>query len=82
ASGVRDESRRQWLFARLAARDPGADPATAERAAILARLAAAEQWEHYLQQDYPHAKRFSLEGCEALLVLMDALAERSSFYQL
>ncbi|MFX5813338.1 hypothetical protein ABTE31_21785, partial [Acinetobacter baumannii] len=26
ASGVRDESRRQWLFARLAARDPGADP--------------------------------------------------------
>ncbi|WP_343724432.1 2-oxoglutarate dehydrogenase E1 component [Herbaspirillum huttiense] len=82
ASGVRDESRRQWLFARLAARDPGADPAIAERAAILARLAAAEQWEHYLQQDYPHAKRFSLEGCEALLVLMDALAERSSFYQL
>ncbi|MFX7052656.1 hypothetical protein ABTH91_21725, partial [Acinetobacter baumannii] len=57
-------------------------PATAERAAILARLAAAEQWEHYLQQDYPHAKRFSLEGCDALLVLMDALAERSSFYQL
>jgi 2-oxoglutarate dehydrogenase E1 component len=28
-------------------------------------LAAAEQWEHYLQQDYPQAKRFSLEGCEA-----------------
>lgn len=82
ASGVRDETRRQWLFARLAARDHGAEPGDSERAAVLSRLAAAEQWEHYLQQDYPQAKRFSLEGCEALLVLMDALVERSSFYQL
>ncbi|WP_299540523.1 2-oxoglutarate dehydrogenase E1 component [uncultured Herbaspirillum sp.] len=82
ASGVRDEARRQWLFARLATRDPGAEPGAQERAAVLARLAAAQQWEHYLQQDYPQAKRFSLEGCEALLVLMDALVERSSFYQL
>ncbi|WP_288392869.1 2-oxoglutarate dehydrogenase E1 component [uncultured Herbaspirillum sp.] len=82
ASGVRDEARRQWLFARLAARDHGAEPGAPERAAVLARLAAAEQWEHYLQQDYPQAKRFSLEGCESLLLLMDALVERSSFYQL
>ncbi|BEV15968.1 2-oxoglutarate dehydrogenase E1 component [Herbaspirillum sp. DW155] len=82
ASGVRDEARRQWLFARLAARDHGAEPGPNERAAVLSRLVAAEQWEHYLQQDYPQAKRFSLEGCEALLVLMDALVERSSFYQL
>lgn len=82
ASGVRDEGRRQWLFARLAAREHGGEPGQGERAAVLARLAAAEQWEHYLQQDYPQAKRFSLEGCEALLVLMDALVERSSFHQL
>ena len=81
-SGVRDEPRRQWLLARLAARDPGAEPQAQERAAILARLAAAEQWENYLQQDYPQAKRFSLEGCESLLLLMDTLVERCSFYQL
>lgn len=82
ASGVRDDARRQWLFARLAARDHGGEAAVGERASVLARLAAAEQWEHYLQQDYPQAKRFSLEGCEALLVLMDALVERSGFHQL
>ena len=81
-SGVRDEPRRQWLLARLGTRDPGAEPDAPERAAVLARLAAAEQWEHYLQQDYPQAKRFSLEGCESLLLLMDTLVERCSFYQL
>ncbi|HZG19213.1 MAG TPA: 2-oxoglutarate dehydrogenase E1 component [Herbaspirillum sp.] len=81
-SGVRDEARRQWLLARMSAPDPGAESGMPERAAILARLAAAEQWEHYLQQDYPQAKRFSLEGCESLLLMMDALVERCSFYQL
>ncbi|MFJ3054707.1 2-oxoglutarate dehydrogenase E1 component [Herbaspirillum sp. NPDC087042] len=81
-SGIRDDSRGQWLLARLAAPDHGAELAGHERAALLTRLVAAEEWERFLQEEYPLGKRFSLEGCESLLLLMESLAERASFYQL
>jgi len=81
-SGMRDDSRRQWLFARLGAQDHRAEMAAHERAALLTRLVAAEEWERFLQEEYPLGKRFSLEGCESLLLLMESLAERASFYQL
>ena len=75
-SSVRDLSRRQWLFEQI--EQESAADAPAPRAAVLQRLVQAEEWERYVQSTYPKAKRFSLEGCESLLLLMDALVDASS----
>jgi 2-oxoglutarate dehydrogenase E1 component len=74
ASAVRDDARRAWLHARMEAA-PSAAPVGTE---LLDRLIQVQAWEHHLAARFPHAKRFSLEGCEALLPLLDALLERAA----
>ncbi len=76
-SGIRDESRRAWLFSRMEAVSSTA-PSAAQRQAIFHRLLTAEVWERHLAATAPHAKRFSLEGCESLLPLMDILIENAA----
>lgn len=76
ASAVRDEERRRWLFERMEAEPPALGAAA--RLALLRRLADAEAWETLVRQRHPQAKRFSLQGCEALLPLMDALLEAAA----
>jgi len=71
ASAVRDESRRAWLFARMESNAV----APAREARLLDRLVQAQSWEHHVAQRFPDAKRFSLEGCETLVPLLDALLE-------
>jgi len=71
ASAVRDERRRAWLFARM---ESSAAPPVDE-ARLLNRLVQAQSWEHHVAQRFPDAKRFSLEGCETLVPLLDALLE-------
>lgn len=75
ASAVRHDARRHWLFQRMEARAtaPGAD-----RLRLLDRLVHAEAWEHHVANRFPHGKRFSLEGCEALIPLLDALLENAA----
>jgi 2-oxoglutarate dehydrogenase E1 component len=46
-----------------------------EKLRILARLTDAETLETFLHKKYIGAKRFSLEGCESLIPLMDWLIE-------
>ena len=74
ASAVRDDVRRAWLQARMEAA-PAATPPGTE---LLDRLIQVQAWEHHLARRFPHGKRFSLEGCEALLPLLDALLERAA----
>ncbi|MFX1680595.1 2-oxoglutarate dehydrogenase E1 component [Mitsuaria sp. CC2] len=72
-SAVRDESRRAWWIARFESED---GPLSGDAArALLRRLARVEGWERYLAKRFPHGKRFSLEGNEALLPLLDTLLE-------
>ena len=72
-SAVRDESRRAWWGARFESDDA---PLSADAArALLRRLARVEGWERHLAKRFPHGKRFSLEGNEALLPLLDAVLE-------
>ncbi|HEY1394639.1 2-oxoglutarate dehydrogenase E1 component [Roseateles sp.] len=72
-SAVRDESRRAWWSARFEADD--APLSTDAARALLRRLARVEGWERHLAKRFPHGKRFSLEGNEALLPLLDTLLE-------
>jgi 2-oxoglutarate dehydrogenase E1 component len=77
ASAVRDASRRDWLHHAMESAPPGAGGAT-ERLALLDRLIRAQGWEEHVAQAFPHAKRFSLEGNETLIPLLDALCEEAA----
>jgi 2-oxoglutarate dehydrogenase E1 component len=67
---------KRWLQQRLESTRGrfGFDHATRE--AILERLTAAEGLERYLHNRYVGQKRFSLEGAESLIPLLNALVQR------
>jgi len=44
-----------------------------EKLHVFERMTAAEGLEQYLATNYPGAKRFGLEGCESLIVILDTL---------
>ena len=68
---IQDPEQRRWLQARL--ERPHAKPDHAEQLRILGRLNAGEAFETYLQTKYVGQKRFSLEGGESLIPLLDAV---------
>ena len=75
-SAVRDESRRAWWSGRFESED--APLSTDAASALLRRLARVEGWERHLAKRFPHGKRFSLEGNEALLPLLDTVLEAAT----
>jgi 2-oxoglutarate dehydrogenase E1 component len=78
-SALRDEARAAWLYARME-QQAGLTPDAAQARGLLARLVQAQAWEQHLARVDAHAKRFSLEGCEALLPLLDALIDQASLH--
>jgi 2-oxoglutarate dehydrogenase E1 component len=73
---LQDPRQRRWLQERLEAgyaRTPRED-----QLRILRRLNAAEAFETFLQTKYVGQKRFSLEGGEALIPLLDAILSRAA----
>jgi 2-oxoglutarate dehydrogenase E1 component len=68
---------RRWVYERLerAGGSYGIDKASKRR--ILEKLTAAEGLERYLHTRYVGQKRFSLEGGESLIPLMDELVRRA-----
>src|SRR5437762_1755109 len=75
---VADKARREWLQERMERRRNHAELGADERRAMLERLVTAEMFEQFLQARYPGQKRFSLEGGEALVPLLDALVEETA----
>jgi 2-oxoglutarate dehydrogenase E1 component len=75
---VADKARREWLQERMEPRRNHPELSADDRRAILERLVTAELFEHFLQARYPGQKRFSLEGGEALITLLDALVEETA----
>jgi len=73
-----DEERRVWLQERMepVQNHPLLEPA--ERLRILRQLARADGFEEFLNTRYPGQKRFSLEGCGALIPMLDALVEAAA----
>ena len=68
---IQDPEQRRWLQARL--ERAHAKPDSAEQLRILGRLNAGEAFETFLQTKYVGQKRFSLEGGESLIPLLDAV---------
>lgn len=90
-TAVRDAQRREWLQQRMETAGPAsgadlpvgakgthADQRPALDEALLHRLAQVEGWERFLSRRYPHGKRFSLEGHEALIPLLEAVLARAA----
>jgi 2-oxoglutarate dehydrogenase E1 component len=72
---IADKAAREWLQERM---EPGRNRAALtddERRRLLERLIRAETFEQFLHAKYVGQKRFSLEGGEALIPLLDALLE-------
>nr|WP_305083671.1 multifunctional oxoglutarate decarboxylase/oxoglutarate dehydrogenase thiamine pyrophosphate-binding subunit/dihydrolipoyllysine-residue succinyltransferase subunit [Corynebacterium sp. CCUG 71335] len=73
---VLDRDERDWLRDRLEVGMP--KPTSAEQKYILQKLNAAEAFENFLQTKYLGQKRFSLEGAETLIPLMDAVIDTAA----
>ncbi|WKZ87813.1 2-oxoglutarate dehydrogenase E1 component [Ralstonia pickettii] len=77
-SSVRKRQRRAWLYARMEAELLAPPLAPDQKRRLLRRLVAAEMWERLVGSTFEHAKRFSLEGCESLVPLLDTLVEEGA----
>ena len=73
---ISDHEQRRWIYSRLekAAGEPGLD--AEEKRRVLERLTAADGLERYLHTRYVGQKRFSLEGGDSLIPMLDALIRR------
>ena len=72
---IQDPEQRPWI---QDGRGPYASPAREEQLRILRRLNAAEAFETFLQTKYVGQKRFSLEGGESVIPLLDRVLCRAA----
>ncbi|AEV88425.1 alpha-ketoglutarate decarboxylase [Actinoplanes sp. SE50] len=73
---IQDPEERRWVQERIEVKY--AKPDTDEQKQILLRLNRAEAFETFLQTKYVGQKRFSLEGGESLIPLLDAVLQSSA----
>jgi len=69
---------RDWLEMRMEASQNRSDLSHASQLRILEKLTAAEQFEQFIHTKFLGAKRFSLEGGESLIPLLDLAIERAA----
>ncbi|MET0318065.1 MAG: multifunctional oxoglutarate decarboxylase/oxoglutarate dehydrogenase thiamine pyrophosphate-binding subunit/dihydrolipoyllysine-residue succinyltransferase subunit, partial [Rhodococcus fascians] len=69
-----------WLQERVEATH--VKPTVAQQKYILSKLNAAEAFETFLQTKYVGQKRFSLEGAESVIPMMDAVIDQSAEHAL
>ena len=73
---ILDAEERTWLQDRIEAGQEEFSPA--QQKYILQKLNSAEAFENFLQTKYVGQKRFSLEGAETLIPMMDAAIDRAA----
>ncbi|MBA0051548.1 multifunctional oxoglutarate decarboxylase/oxoglutarate dehydrogenase thiamine pyrophosphate-binding subunit/dihydrolipoyllysine-residue succinyltransferase subunit [Streptomyces sp. AJS327] len=74
---IQDPKERKWIQDRVE-RSHAAKPEREEQLRILRRLNAAEAFETFLQTKYVGQKRFSLEGGESVIPLLDAVLDAAA----
>jgi 2-oxoglutarate decarboxylase len=77
---IADPEQRAWLQERIEV--PHQKPNPAEQKYILSKLNAAEAFETFLQTKYVGQKRFSLEGGETVIPLLDAVLDKAAEHEL
>ena len=77
---ITDPEERRWLQERIELKHEQVDPA--EQKHVLGRLNAAEAFETFLQTKYVGQKRFSLEGAETVIPLLDAVLTKAAEQEL
>jgi 2-oxoglutarate dehydrogenase E1 component len=75
---IEDKEQRDWLKERMEPTLNRPALTTQDRQYLLARLTAAQGFEHFLHTKYVGQKRFSLEGAESLIPLLEAIIEEGA----
>jgi 2-oxoglutarate dehydrogenase E1 component len=70
---IQDPDQRRWIQRRV--ERPAERPDPAEQLHVLERLNAAEAFENFLQTKYVGQKRFSLEGGESAIPILDEILQ-------
>jgi len=75
---IQSKEEKLWLREQIRAEFVHPEPLDAEiRKRILWKLISAEQFERFLNTKFLGQKRFSIEGCETIIPLLDQLIERA-----
>jgi 2-oxoglutarate decarboxylase len=77
---ILDPEKRAWLQERIEV--PHEKVPVAEQKYILSKLNAAEAFEAFLQTKYVGQKRFSLEGAETVIPLLDAVLDEAAAHEM
>jgi multifunctional 2-oxoglutarate metabolism enzyme len=77
---ILDPAERRWIQDRVEVRHE--KPPQAVQKYILSKLNAAEAFETFLQTKYVGQKRFSLEGGESVIPLLDTILDKAAEYEL
>ena len=77
---IQDPEQRRWIQEHI--EKPYEKPDHDEQMRILEKLNEAEAFETFLQTKYVGQKRFSLEGSESLIALLDAVLQKAADYEL
>ena len=77
---ILEPEQQQWLQDRVEIKHE--KPTVAQQKYILSKLNAAEAFETFLQTKYVGQKRFSLEGAETVIPMMDAVIDQCAEYNL
>ncbi|MEE4246169.1 MAG: 2-oxoglutarate dehydrogenase E1 component [Kangiellaceae bacterium] len=73
---ITDPAQKQWIQERLESTLATPNFSKDEKRQILSALTAAEGLEKYLHNKFPGAKRFSLEGGDSLIPMLEELIQR------
>ena len=77
---IRNNEIRTWLLKRMEPTRNRPNLDIRQKRRIILKLNAAELFERFIASHYVGAKRFSVEGGETLIPLLDAVIERSARY--
>ena len=77
-TSLENREARDWLRERMELTGNHIDLSREQQIRILTKLTDAEIFEQFLHTKYTGAKRFSLEGAESVIPMLDILTERAS----
>ncbi|HZH35261.1 MAG TPA: multifunctional oxoglutarate decarboxylase/oxoglutarate dehydrogenase thiamine pyrophosphate-binding subunit/dihydrolipoyllysine-residue succinyltransferase subunit, partial [Pyrinomonadaceae bacterium] len=76
---IQDKEQKQWIRGRIRQQFVDTEPLSPElKKDLLLKLIEAEQFEKFLHTKYLGQKRFSLEGCETVIPMLDQLVKSAA----